>query len=160
MQITKLFSKLRLVENWQFGRGKREAVTTENRNFFLFPYNLAFFSHVWLFVIWNNNFPLKISNPMTFSNLMYLEKWSVILGVCQTRILEGCHKSRQAYIYLPSWQPPKKFTVGRLFWLKFEAISRLNHESLCRIAEVKTYLSLNKIDFKVSDTTATTRSLA
>ena len=31
---------------------------------------------------------------------MYLEKLSVNLTVCQTKILEGCHKSRQTYIYL------------------------------------------------------------
>ena len=52
MRITKLFSKLRLVKNWQFGRGKREALSTENREHFsLFPYNLAFFSQVRLYVI-------------------------------------------------------------------------------------------------------------
>ena len=43
MRITKLFSKLRLVKNWQSGREKREALSTENRDHFsLFPYNLHF----------------------------------------------------------------------------------------------------------------------
>ena len=38
MKITKLFSKLRLVKNWQFGRGKREALSTKNREHFLFSH--------------------------------------------------------------------------------------------------------------------------
>ena len=35
MRITKLFSKLRLIKNWPFGRGKREALSTKNRACFL-----------------------------------------------------------------------------------------------------------------------------
>jgi len=79
-----------LVKNWQFGRGKREALSTENREHFsLFPYNLAFFSQVRLYVIFNNNFPLKISNPTTFLNFLYLKKLSVKRVFCPTIIFEG-----------------------------------------------------------------------
>ena len=103
MRINKLFSKLRLVKNLQFGRGKRRALLTENReHFFFFPYNLAFFSRVRLYVIGNNNFLLKISNPMTFSNFIYIENWPVSLCVCPTDISEGCHKYRHTLIYLPA----------------------------------------------------------
>ena len=47
-----------------------------------------------LHVIHNKNFALKISNQMTWSNLMYMENRPVSLFVCPTYILEGCHKSR------------------------------------------------------------------
>ena len=79
-------------------------VDRKQRTFFLFPYNLAFFSPVRMYVIGNNNFLLKISNPMTFSNFMYIENWSVSLFLCPTDISGGCHKSRHTLIYLPSWQ--------------------------------------------------------
>jgi len=77
MRITKLFSKLRLVKNWQSKRGKREALSTENRE------------HFRLYVICNNNFPLKISNPTTFLNFLYLKKLSVKRVFCPTIIFEG-----------------------------------------------------------------------
>ena len=112
MRITKLFSKLRLVRNWQFGRRKREALSTENReHFFLFPYNLALFSQIILYVIFNNNIPLKISNPIMLLNFLYLEKWSVKHVFCPTSISEGCHNSCPTCIFLPSWQSQKNERV-------------------------------------------------
>ena len=68
---------------------------TNEENVFDIPYNLAFFSQLWLYVICNNNCPFKSFNLMTFSSLMYLEKRSVNLVVCQSSISEGYHKSRQ-----------------------------------------------------------------
>ena len=82
----------------------------------------------------------KISNPMTFSNFMYIENWPVSLFVCQTEISGGCHKSRHTLIYLPSWQSQNKISVTRIFWPIFGVICRLNHENPSRIAEVRRIL--------------------
>ena len=62
MRITKLFSNLRL--------DKIDNLAVENVK----RCRLVFFSQVWLYVIRSNNFTIKFSNPMTFSNLMYHEK--------------------------------------------------------------------------------------
>ena len=69
--------------------------------------NLALFSQVRLYVICNNNVLLKMSNIMTFSNLVYLEKGSVNRVVSPTNIPEGCHKSCPTNIFLPSRQSHK-----------------------------------------------------
>ena len=71
---TKLFSKLRLVKNWQFCRGNVKRWRPKIEKKFSIPIQFSIFSQVRLYVICNNNFPLK------FSNLMYLEKWSVNLS--------------------------------------------------------------------------------
>ena len=64
MRITKLFSKLRLVKNWQSGREKREALSTENRDHFsLFPYNLHFLVKLgcmsYVTIICSSKFPIQ-----------------------------------------------------------------------------------------------------
>ena len=81
---------------------------------------------------------------MTFSNLMYLKKWSVNYVVYQTSSSVGCHKSRQTYLYLPSQHSHKNYQwITRIFWPVFRVICCLNHKNPSRIAEAR-YISFQR----------------